>query len=194
MKKSLLVASVAALSLSASLAHAADALGTAGSISVSGSVPVLGVAMISPPAGDSLTVTSVGPDLSIGSFAVNYWVTNDITLGGALQFTGNQRDKDSSGMTIAPSIGYRYAMGDATLWPKLQPMYSSATTKDLATGKESTDSKFAIGVEVPYLWTRGAFFHGPAVNLALDLSSKNGDADGAKTTAFGLSYQVGGSF
>lgn len=57
-----------------------------------------------------------------------------------------------------------------------------------------TASSFAVGVEVPYLWTRGSFFHGPALNLAVDLSSKNGDADGPKTTAFGVSYQVGGSF
>lgn len=119
MKKSLLVASVAALSLSASLAHAGEALGQAGSISVSGSVPVLGVAMVKPATGDSTTVTSVGPSLSIGSFAVNYWVTEEITLGGALQFSSNDRGKDSSSMAIAPSIGYRVAMGDATLWPRL---------------------------------------------------------------------------
>ena len=193
MKKSLLVASVAALSLSASLAHADEALGRAGAISVSGAVPVLGVAMVKPATGDSLTVTSVGPSLSIGSFAVNYWVTNDITLGGALQFSSNDRGKDSSSMTIAPSIGYRVAMGDATLWPKLQPIYVSSTTKS-ATGTDVTASSFGVGVEVPYLWTRGAFFHGPALNLAVDLSSKNGDADGPKTTAIGVSYQVGGSF
>ncbi len=193
MKKSLLVASVAALSLSASLAHAEDALGRAGAISVSGSMPVLGVAMVKPPTGDSLTMTSIGPDLSVGSLAVNYWVTSEITLGGAVQFTGNQSGKDSSGMAIAPSVGYRVAMGDATLWPKIQPVFVSSTAKDAA-GKDVTNSKFAIGLEVPYLWTRGAFFHGPAVNLALDLSSKVADADASKTTAFGVSYQVGGSF
>jgi hypothetical protein len=193
MKKSLLVASVAALSLSASLAHADEALGRAGAISVSGAVPVLGVAMVSPATGDSLTQTTVGPSLSIGSFAVNYWVTNDITLGGALQFSSNDSGKDSSSMSIAPSVGYRVAMGDATLWPKLQPIYTSSTSKNAA-GKDETNSRFAVGVEVPYLWTRGAFFHGPALNLAIDLSSKNGDEDGAKTTALGVSYQLGGSF
>lgn len=193
MKKSLLVASVAALSLSASLAHAADALGTAGSISVTGDVPVLGITMNTPAQGDGLTRAVVGPSLGIGSFAVHYWVTNDITLGGALQFASNPTTKDSSGIAFAPSVGYRYAMGDATLWPKLQPIYTSQTTKDAA-GKESTDSRFGVGLEVPYLWTRGAFFHGPALQVAIDLSSKKGDADGDKNTTIGVAYQIGGSF
>ncbi len=200
MKKSLLVASVAALSLSASLAHADEAFGTEGRLSVNTAIPVLSWTSVKPATGDSESATVVGPNLNTAGIAVNYWVTKDITLGGALQFSSGLQGKDSSGMNIAPSIGYRYAMGDATLWPKLQPYFESATTKQ-TTGANTTEikaSKFGIGIEVPYLWTRGAFFHGPALSVRMDLSSSaeagGQSVDGPKTTGVGIGYQLGGTF
>lgn len=201
MKKSILVASVAALSLSASLAHADEAFGTEGRLSVSTAIPVVVFASTAPAGGgDSTSATVVGPDMNTMGLAVNYWVTKDISLGGALQFSSGVQGKDSSGMNIAPSIGYRYPMGDATLWPKLQPYFASESNK-VATGAstvETKGSKFGIGIEVPYLWTRGAFFHGPVAAVRLDLSSTNDvggqSGDGAKTTSIGLGYQLGGTF
>ena len=103
-------------------------------------------------------------------------------------------------MTIAPSVGYRYPMGDATLWPKVQPYFASATVQNSAGNQtvETKGSKFGIGIEVPYLWTRGAFFHGPALNVRLDLTSSieagGTSADGDKTTSIGVGYQLGGTF
>ncbi len=200
MKKSLLVASVAALSLSASLAHADEAFGTEGRLSVNTSIPVLSWESTKPPTGDSESKTVVGPNLNTTGIAVNYWVTKDISLGGALQFSSGLLGKDSSGMTIAPSVGYRYAMGDATLWPKVQPYFASATVQNSAGNQtvETKGSKFGIGIEVPYLWTRGAFFHGPALSVRMDLSSSQESggqsADGDKTTSVGIGYQLGGTF
>jgi hypothetical protein len=200
MKKSLLVASVAALSLSASLAHADEAFGTEGRLSVSTVIPVLTWESVKPASGDSQSATVVGPNMNTMGLAVNYWVTKDISLGGALQFSSGVQGKDSSGMTIAPSIGYRYPMGDATLWPKVQPYLDSSTTKQ-TNGANTTEikaSKFGIGIEVPYLWTRGAFFHGPVAAVRLDLSSSaeagGTSVDGPKTTSIGIGYQLGGTF
>jgi hypothetical protein len=199
MKKSLLVASVAALSLSASLAHADEALGTEGRLSVRASIPVFTYTNEKPASGDSNSVIEVGPNMNVGAFAVDYWLTKDITLGGALQYSSGAQGKDSTALTIAPSIGYRLPMGDATLWPKLQPYYSSVSTKSQgATQIETKGSKFGVGIEVPYLWTRGAFFHGPYAQVRMDFTSSldvgNVSGDGPKDTSFGVGYQFGGTF
>jgi hypothetical protein len=200
MKKSIFVASVAALSLSASLAHADEAFGTEGRLSVSTGIPVLAWQSTKPPTGDSESKTVVGPNMNTAGLAVNYWVTKDISLGGALQFSSGLQGKDSSGLTFAPSVGYRYPMGDATLWPKVQPYFASNTVKQTVgtATNETKDSTFGIAVEVPYLWTRGAFFHGPALSVRMDLSSSSErdgkSADGDKTTSVGIGYQLGGTF
>jgi hypothetical protein len=197
MNKSMLVASFAALSLSASLAHAdEEALGREGGISVRTAIPVFTYESTKPATGDSTSKMVIGPNAVVSAFAVDYWLTKDITLGGALQYSTGEAGKDSTALTFAPSVGYRVAVGNATLWPKLQPYYVAVSTK--TNSVEAKGSKFGVAVEVPYLWQRGAFFYGPVATVRSDFTSKlesgSKSADGDKQTALSLGFQVGGTF
>ena len=97
---------------------------------------------------------------------------------------------------MAPVVGYRFALGNGALWPKLQPYYLGSTTK--AGTADLKGTVFGVAGEIPYLWQRGSFFYGPAVTFRSDFSSKVDNAgvsgDGDKVNSVGLALVVGGSF
>ncbi len=192
----MLVASVAATTLVASLAHANDAFGPENAISIRSSVPLLSFVHTKPGAGDAINEFAIGPKMTLTSFAVDYWITKDVTLGGALQYGSRSAAPESWSMSLAPSLGYRYAMGDITLWPKIQPYYNYTSTT-VAT-VESTTSRVGIGVELPFLYSRGSFFYGPVVAAQFDVSSttKTGgnSSDGPMDTIVGAGFQLGSTF
>ena len=191
-----LIAIFAAMSLSSAARAEDESLGREGSVSLRTTIPVFTYEGLKPATGDSTSRIVVGPNLAVNGFAVDYWVTKDVTLGGALQYGSGEAGKDSSRLTIAPVVGYRFAVGGGTLWPKLQPYYVTATTKVASTDVKG--SIFGVAGEVPYLWQRGTCFYGPALTFRSDFSSKvdnNGaSSDGEKVTSVGLALEVGGTF
>ena len=85
-KSSYAIAAVALLSLSASPAGAEqEALGREGAFSLRTSIPGFTHENLRPATGDSTSKSVVGPNLAVAVVAVDYWITKDITVGGAIQ-------------------------------------------------------------------------------------------------------------
>lgn len=153
--------------------------------------------------------TNIAPGL-----ALDYFVTDGLSLGGELRYI---KDRDDKTISIAPRIGYNIDFNDTfSIWPQLGIRFASsteATDHTVTTGanvqtytNEREVSSFALLVNAPILYhVAKNFFLGAGPTFSTTLTSKvkvssndpsvaAGSADGIKETSIGLAALVGGHF
>jgi hypothetical protein len=128
--------------------------------------------------------------------AADYFLANNISLGGFLGFAYATSGEDSSNrISIGPRVGYNIPFSDlVSIWPKIGFSFahtSSTTTTTVTGGTEISNTRsndaFALNLFAPVMFHPVPhFFAGFGPFLDTDLSGDN------KATAFGGKLTIGG--
>jgi len=142
----------------------------------------------------STTTVSIAP-------ALDYFVSQNLSIGGQLGFTHDSLSAPGSNVSVVGSgfvLGVRGGLNIPltpafSLWPRLSLTYRSLS------GGGFTNSWVPLTIFVPVLWHPAShFFLGGGPVFATELSNSwesNGfSVDGEKATVFGLQAVVGGYF
>jgi len=126
--------------------------------------------------------------------AVDFFVTDGLSLGGSLGFYSWGGDADRSGLLLYPRVGYAIGLGHSvTLWPRGGLSYFSEETA----GGGAEYSQLAISGECQFLlWpSRGfAIMMGPTLDLGVsgEVDFGDGEADFSQRS-FGLTFGLLGA-
>jgi hypothetical protein len=135
---------------------------------------------------ESSTSYSIGP-------AADYFVIDNLSVGGQVLFSHSGGAASQSAFRISPRVGYHFSFVPERLglWPRLELGYETETVS--VGGADITEKKVVLGVFVPLLIHPVEHFHiGIGPFLDTDLSAKEGDVDGTKSTTLGLRTEIGG--
>lgn len=126
--------------------------------------------------------------------AVDFFLTDGLSLGGSLGFYSWGGDGERSGFLLYPRVGYAIGLGHSvTLWPRGGISYFSEETP----GGGATFTQLAISGECQFLlWpTRSwAIMMGPTLDLGVsgEVQTDPGDADFSQRS-FGLTFGLLGA-
>lgn len=122
--------------------------------------------------------------------AVDFFVTDGLSLGGSLGFYSWSGDAERTGFLLYPRVGYGISLGDSvTFWPRGGLTYFSEEPP----GGDPEYTQLAMSFEAMFvLWARRDWGIQIAPTIDLGLSGEAGDADFSQR-ALGVTFGMLGS-